>query len=621
MVSIILLLASIASASSEWNCEAVPFTGQSPYCFYVDNPDYDPSQPEHLKRWELIKKPIGGYIGDIIVKDEAAIGTTARLRVFEVLQKDFLPPAKEKTNPEWFKPMGIYNPRAPVRKLLYEHTWEVKSVPYKVPVILRDETYKMSRCVFDLIDKKSGKVLYSSVPAEVYQSENGNYWQYQNNAWVFSKDETAHHKINEIAKISFAESLSQIPGGWDRLLNVKAIWIDEETDISAETLRRLMLSGGWIFGSETGLAPHLQRLGMSCGPVLGGGIVTLEKDSSKINMSYANSRFKYTDFRSYSRNDVVKDVLGDQNELFSQIRKPYLWFTFIVTLVYAAGSTVLLPVLFVRLKGVKRVELWWKTPVIILAYTVLTGGLGWFLIQPKAPVSDVNEYRVGYSDWPEVFCNVNTAVFKYGAGSMGWKYPESTVVTYVDGDAKHFAVDEGDDLPGRLSFIKPVRGMQTLAGFCYMKEMRQPFSASVSNKTITVSSDRAVRNVHIAVSKSEWIELGSIPAGGSIEVPANVHSKQIYVPNSIFGSGVYYGNDHIMLAPSAAGKACTNCGRVHGDDSCYVFVFDGSVFLVAVDENDMPAVSGLDEKQEKVGRVAWIAQVPLKGYEKGSSGK
>ena len=76
---------------------------------------------------------------------------------------------------------------------------------------------------------------------------------------------------------------------------------------------------------------------------------------------------------------------------------------------FQVGAAILLPVLFARLKGEKRVELWWKTPLAITAYTAIIAITGWIAIHPKAAISDATEYRLGYGDWPEVFCNINSA--------------------------------------------------------------------------------------------------------------------------------------------------------------------------------------------------------------------
>ena len=611
--------------------DLVPFHGHTAEYVRIRNPRYQRQQPDHLRHWELIQRPAGGFIGNIVIRDARMLGATARLRIYEVRAADFFPPVEHPATPEWFEPMGIYNPGARVRDLMHERTWEITDIPHEIPVILPPGRRELNRCVFEIVDA-DGRILYSYVPVEVYFTRRRfrHRWHSESDAWVISDDETAHRRLSEMAGIHDPHTLREIPGGWDRFLETDSIWIDEKTDIDPATLRRIILSGGWIFGTAEGLEPHLENLGMTPMPVLGGGIASLERNGGEdaarlVPPAYYRykSRYLFTEHDRWFRGVDRHAPMEDGDPLFSRIRTSYIVFTFAAAAVYALSSVVLLPILFIRLKRHRRVELWWKMPAAILAYTLLLVVLGWIFVQPGAPVSEVTEYRLGYGDWPEVFCNINTAVLKYGSGPLGWHYPPSHVLTYTGGDAERFAEHEGLARPGRLEYMDATRGMQTLTGFAAIEEMRQPFRVAMDEGKVIVSSERALRNVHIALSRSEWLELGDIPEGGSVEVPSQARGKRINFPERISDSALGYPDDSIKIAAPEAEEdeePCEGCGMVHHrrrTDS--ISVYNGTVFLIGVDEEDMPAVTGLHAGRTRRGRVAWICQVPVEGLGQGSA--
>lgn len=615
-----VLLASTSIVIGDFDCEIVPFAGRKPSITRVyQNNQFSGNDDDRLS-WEVIERPIGGYIGDILIKDKDAVGAKARLRCYEVTTDDLFKPLQDQPEINWFGEMGLYNSKSKQRKLLHEHIWQIDKVPFKAPIFIPGYARSLGRCIFEIIDNQDD-TLYSCIPAEVFQGKN-EYNRNQSSAWIFNEDEESDRRMKTYAGIHNVENLTEIPGDWTHFANVKAIWIDGNTDISAELMRQVILSGGWIFGKEEGLAPQLAKLGIKPTSILMGGIYPLEKKrdeevspSDPFSGLHAggDDRFKFCSYSRYSAHDA--SPMEDAVHLFDRIKTPYLIFTFTVAGLYAIGATVLLPFLFLRLKGSRRVELWWKTPLVITGYTLIMALIGFMAIQPKATVSDATEYRLGYSDWPEVFCNINSVSLKFVGEPFGWKFPKSTITTYSDKTGSYMSVIEQPDTSGTMIMNKAVRGIQSLNGFAYIKKMRQPFRAKLNDKKVEISTERDLRNICVRLANGEWIELGDLKRGESLTLPDTFESVDIIFPDAVSKNIRANHLTRICLAKNdKANKPCKNCKKVHSSSDKSLELYDGSMLIIALDEHDQPAITGIQEQQDHTGRVAWICQVPVEDY-------
>lgn len=625
MLSVLLTLSGVAAA--EFNAEIVPFKGyEANHYTSISNPGYREGQPDHLRHWNIIQLPTGGYIGDVIIRDNSAVGGIARLRVRELSTKDLFTPENDAPKPKWFSDMGLRRNDSPDRALVYEHEWELDSLPRTIPIVLSANTGKnIGRCVFEVLDRNR-RVIYSCVPAEVYAG--GGSWDYgsrASTAWIMTDDDTADRKIRKLAKISSIASLTEIPGDWRRFLDVQAIWIGADTDLSVTEIRRIILSGGWIFGTPEGLAPHLANLGLQPTPVLMGGIGSLtaniDADMGEIDSpSYGGQSLCFSS--SYG-NRALAAPLEDTVRLFERIRGPFMRLTFITAGLYVVGTTILLPLLFIRLKGSRRVRLWWRAPIVIGVYTLVAVAVGWFTVHPKAPLSDCTEYRLGYGNWPEVFCNVNATVLKYGRGLLGWQYPAPAEITYSRNSDTALFVHENIDGSGSMGLGRTVRGMQYQHGFCHMKKMRQPFTARMMpDGKVQVASERDVRNLYAKLQGHSWLKLGDLNAGATIIIGAPFRKTEIGFPSSITQPLETWDDDGIVLeGPTVSPTVCKNCGRRHEHGGLSLAGYEGGIILAALDANDRPMFSGLHREQDHTERVAWICQVPLEGYVAMQKGK
>jgi hypothetical protein len=257
-VSAALLAASFV-ASAEIDCEIVPFTGRANTFTKVQHQDRRRASFEKRKEWEVIQLPTGGFIGDVLVTDQAAVGAVAHLSVREVQTDDLYEPMKHAPQIEWFGDMSLYDPDSIERKLLYEHTWQIDRVPFTIPIIIPKCQSSLARCVLEISDA-DGQLLYTCTPGETYQGSGSYYRSSGNDAWVFTDDEEAYRRLKAYARISKAERMTEFPGDWTRFIDVKALWVGADTELDPALMRKIDLSGGGIFGDQEGLVPHRHHI-------------------------------------------------------------------------------------------------------------------------------------------------------------------------------------------------------------------------------------------------------------------------------------------------------------------------------------------------------------------------
>src|SRR5210317_243884 len=118
-IVLLYLLFSELAAANQIDCEIIPFKGRTDT--YREVREQDSYKPYHeRKEWSVLQCPKGGYIGEIVINDKAAVGATACLTVRNVTTDDLLDPVKHAPDPVWFEDMGLHDPEAYRRRLLYE---------------------------------------------------------------------------------------------------------------------------------------------------------------------------------------------------------------------------------------------------------------------------------------------------------------------------------------------------------------------------------------------------------------------------------------------------------------------------------------------------------------------
>ncbi len=619
------ILCPLCAAAGDVDCRPVPFSRSEARFTTLDNPDYRAGDPEHLKEWRVMMRPTGGQLGllEITSLPADALPCTARLRVYQALPKDLLPPRKEPADPEWFQPMGLVNPAAPLRALRFEHRWTLESLPASLPIALPQTLQGLNRCLLELLDPR-GRVIHSLAPAEIVSAESSSRWRPfgQCRAWILSDDEMADRRIREQTDIREVETLKDAPGQWTDYNEVGAIWIDEHAEVSAPLLRRFILSGGWIVGRRNALDAVCGRLGLPAGlAVLGGGIAALDdprtargEDERRIPRDFDHDRFDFASAAGCGKEHAYP--LENAGGFFRRIRTRFFVFTFSFAGLFALGATVLLPVLFLTLKGDQRVALWWKAPAVLVMYSLLVLAVGWTWVLPRAPLTDVTEYRMGYGDWPEVFCNTHASSLKFGRKPMGWILPPGMTPLFINGREAVPLLTDGGSRAGTMAFGQVARGRLTSSGYGTFRDMRQPFSAELKDGRVRVYSSRAVRALHAALENGHWLKLGPADPGGYTLLPDTFEPVSINGCPALINDVIQRTDEPGFPLSTEEPKApvCKHCGKVHGTASHTLKLVNGAMILIAVDSEDSPGILALNGNEIREARVAWICQVPLKGW-------
>lgn len=583
------LLLALSFVTQAQPFASVVFEGLAPDHSLVKNPRHPFGDSEHFANWKIIRRPTGGLIGHIHT-DGATSPLTAHLRIYEVREEDLLPPQRDSRATVWFAPSGLLAPGAPTRKLLYESSWTIENPSQPIPVVLPFKTgSKLNRCTLEIFGADE-QLLYSCVPANVFTMSGDNFRTKNISAWIAATDEVALHRLKVKAKLPNTEAIEQLPMNWRNYREVRAVWVDRETELPAETIRRFILTGGWIFGRPENMPVVARKLDLPEGVrIFGGGLRGLDERGKAMANCPAALALRQLPGRSRF-NSTLSTPLENNDNLFGRIKTRMQVFTFGLAGIYALAACIFLPLLYLRTKGEKRIGLWWKIPRATLAFSLLTVLIGWGFVLPKQPVSDITEYRFGYGDWPEVFCHTDAVALKYGRKEFGWKLPSQTAELLFKTEAETRR-REGDDQPGMIAYHKNTMGNKTRSSFAYFLPLRQPFSAELENGQLSIVSDRDVRNCHIVYShekKTKWAKLGDLQAGQRMELPASPATFEI--------NGI----------PDIATRAVKSLKR-HED----LPIFGNDVFIVALDEHDTSAVSALNGKDRQDARVAWVAQVPV----------
>ena len=612
----LVVTATVARAAPTF--EIIPFPDLPVTTTSIQNPAYKGSQDYYRRTWDVLTRPSGGLVGHLrITHAEAPLHV--RIQAHRALEKDLLPPVEDAETPRWFEPMGLVKETAPLRTLAYQYTEVVEPGDSTVPVVLPGSLQGLYRCRLDVLNG-DGDPVFSSIPAELVSVEQGHFYHYREaSAWIHTEEEEAEHRIN-LVQLQSTEKRLTLPETWDAFMEVEGLWIDEGSKIPLPLLRRLILSGHWILGGEGELNKRAEELGLSPhSRVLLGGIVEIGSGGPKDGFGVQNDGNKLYDFHSsryyaYSDDDDAVFALENGHDLFSWIRRPFLLYTLIVAGVFALCTTVLLPLQFRRLRGKQLVSLWWKTPLIVSGYALLALVVGWYGILPRAPLTDVTEYRLGYGDWPEVFCNVNATAFHYGSKSFGWEAPEAARTTFLPEKAYQRRIQAGTaDSPRIEQYLRTLRGERVHQGFGYFLPIRQPFRVSVRGEEVTVHTDRSVRSLHMMLDGNHWADLGSLEAGRSVTLPADFSSRSIMgSPPALRSNWESFHTEKLLVNKGEKdAERCTNCNTYHTSGDVSLETYNDSVILIAVDEEAQPHVITTVEPERQEGRVAWVCQVPV----------
>jgi len=256
------------------------------------------------------------------------------------------------------------------------------------------------------------------------------YWYGQETAAWVTEDTEADRLLREKANIRRAETVLTLPQARAAYEGLSAIWVSQtiwnERQKDLAFWRRVLLQGvslyartntadamraalqvapdGWVLRARIASSDQMS-VGDDCTAPTRDGIHDLDLNETCIQQR---------DVREQSRLDNDRPLF-----LFAQ---SYQVWTACILGAFALGTIVLMALAFVRLRGAKRVRLWWIVPLWAIGFAVLGGGVG-RLVLSRQPRADVTEYRFARSDWPEMFCEAVGRTLCFSPAEHGWQAP------------------------------------------------------------------------------------------------------------------------------------------------------------------------------------------------------
>lgn|GEM_PF-2240434 len=583
-------------------------------------------------KWLIPSRPRGGYLGDLRVRWAAgappAWPLTLRLSYRQVLKSDLRPPTpslrqvltqfnaqlpavpREEPDYFWPRPFNLLDLRAPLRVERFAEEFTLAAPAPGTPLVL-PALERSSMAFMDFADSAgnllavraelcdaAGRLLDRRLLVELFESANDAYsggW-----AWV-TEDVEADRFLREQHNISNVLTVPQLPPVFQPYLEVGAVWLSapawQRQPLDAVLLRRLLLSGRWLYSRPETAAAMADRAGLAAPQrILLGGLAAIAKStdgrSAPEDHWHGNRQFSLADVPWFdSRTNVP--TLENGRHLFAA-RGLFLGWTFGVLglfgLIIAAG----LPVAFYRLKGSRRLLLWWLAP----GAAVAVGFAGWAggrLLLPRAVQTDVTEFRLAYAPWPEVCCQSVAQALHFEEPQLQWRMPAGSL-ELVERFSRHSVdartVTRRPPLD-RFGFLGLRRGDIALHEFICFRPLSLPVALAGRADQPLLKVLRPLRNLHV-LARGQWRIVGQVAAGQTVDPAACASTNQL--------AG--------LPEPLAELFKVARASEAADEQVVPPTTFTNTWFVLAVDD-EPPAVQVDLTGARSTGRVAWIIQLPL----------
>ncbi len=582
--------------------------------------------------YEVPARPSGGYLGQMILLQDTGIQPpgplTVSLTFHPVEIEDLLPPtgrahaaATNKAALKWHEPMGLLNAAAPLRLERFRRSWSVASLPpaerFALPFILpragmggfrHGNNENLFTCLCEVRDAR-GTVLLRKQAVELFHS--GRVYYGGGTAWVMGEPE-ADRYLRESAGINHSETVSELPSLMEPYAEAVALWVSADAagkePLTPAMVRRLLLMGIWIFGRESTVSNLAVAAGVpGPGPVLLGGLrgVTLplgREDKGKQHLGHDQESLwdAYLGSLPGLTNPVA--VLENHRDLFQSLKGRYLGWTIGMLGLFFGLACIGLPVAFWKLKGARRLALWWLIPAAAaaIACASLAGGQ---LLLPRLPQTDLTEYRFAVAGWPEVYCwSVNRSL-TFEERTVAWNLPAGSFVLpgrYGSAPAGPEWFDEsGGQLARGLAGLK--RGQLFIEETAGFRDL--PLPVAIAGGAVRPNALKILaplRKVHVWDSGA-WHSLGDLQAGQTALVPVGPGTNLFGLPQRIRDCFPSY---------TIETNPCPNCGKVHEVGAATRAVFSNTWIVAALDAGPAAAQPAMPDAQDE-SRAVWIIQLPL----------
>ncbi|MFA7159415.1 MAG: hypothetical protein WC299_08945 [Kiritimatiellia bacterium] len=588
---------------------------------------------------EVPERSPGGYIGSVAVWQNKNLPVDYPLTVTfsfpEIISDEDLLPSPgtnisaaagkvgKDSSLKWHQPMGLLNPAAPVREGRYRQSFRVDALsssgrtafPLVLPCRSHMNIFRMAglsrllACLCEITDAR-GKILARKHLIELFSP--GRYGYSRGTAWVMSEAD-ADRLLRDLAGIEKAVTLLELPPLMGPCAEIDALWVSSEAARAGKPdrglLRRLLLMGVRVFGNSETVSNLTAAAGLpGAGSVLMGGIESLSQQSGrKEHWKPGNQRglWETTDYiiRPEKGATNAAPVMENRRDLFQPFQRLYIGWTVGILGLFCAVAGIGLPLAFWRLKGSRRIVLWWLIPAV----AVITGTAGLIIgraILPRCAQSDVTEYRFAYAGWPDVYCHSINRLLTFEDRQAAWTLSPGSFLfpiwSYENSAASRHSMQSENNLTRRsLSGLK--RGQIIIEETATFRSTPIPVELERTSGMPRLKSSAPLRKVHVW-ENGAWHKLGDLAPGKAYEVSGLAATNELTgIPERI--------KSCIPIFNYEPGP-CKRCGKVHNGDKQLSEAFTNTWVVAAVSDEPAaarPEINGVETKT----RTVWFIQIPV----------
>jgi hypothetical protein len=588
-----------------------------------DNPHLQENEAQ--RDWEIPSRPIGGVCGEIhITRSDAQKPTlplTCQILFSQVLKDDLLPPASNNVHDlYWDQPMDLLDKDSPLRVVRYLQSYDLSQtnshilLPLELPFIPNrcnffNMQHPLLSCRAEITDVE-GNIIARRLLIECFAA---NHSGGPSHAWVMDEPE-ADRLLREFAGIQNAVTVNAFPPQLYSYFEVAALWMSteqwEKNLLPISFLRKLLLMGVWIYGRNETIAAITDSLDLpQPGAVLLGGIEVPNKPTvpAKTRAGHYNeSGHTFWENYLYIGDEKNTAVLENRKDLFQPLKRSYISWSLAVLLGFGLFTAVGLPMAFVLLKGAQRVKMWWYIPILTVVFA-LVGWIGGQLVLNRIPRSDVTEYRLAYAGWPEIYCQTVARMLHFDQRDVAWQLPpDGSLIPQTQWQAHNTRMVSCATAHYSTGTVYALAGLSR--GSLLTREFAsfRKGSLPVQREGDELAASAPLRAVHIR-HKGKWYSIGQMLKGHRISL-ADLKTpiseiKTLPAPfRKLF--------ERRPSSSACSGEHCTPVMQEVQANPEYDDPFASDWILVAISENEHPAVRYNDDDAFHEGRVIWIIQLP-----------
>ena len=398
-------------------------------------------------------------------------------------------------------------------------------------------------------------------------------------------------------------TVKTLPNFWPAYNEVGSIWLTHKLLNTCagqeELLRRLLMAGLDVSGPTSVVTRLCSMVGMP-------------SDSRKILLQNDGSPTRWDVDRntSYSSQVVDKDnnLLGTAEDVFDQASSgKFGHYSLACFGVFLVGATIILVFVFFRLKGERRLVVWWLLPGWTVVFSVMALIVG-LLVLDRRSRTDYTEIRFMVSGWPEMLCHADVKTVSFNTANYEWNLPKGAdlsspdiISAEVDRFSRHCTITESAQSIRVISEKENLRGKKKNVVVNWFENADNSFVFTAAKSTNSVPIVSVTRDMDMVFVRFDdhWHKLGPMKAGEKKEV----------------------GNTNLIPPDGAASvdlthqTVCKNCGRIHGPETgapvgypAMVDSFAGTITLGVKHDTPLRAAPVWKGKSVEKGRTIWVTK-------------